>query len=284
MFRWCSCQSIGKRSFVRLSVDWGDGVETDLDAGGDPEFMTSLARGLAVLRCFAEQERSMTIAQASRMTGLSRPAVRRCLLTLVRLGYAVQDGSQYALRPKVMALGYAYLSSTPLAMRAQPLLDQLRDDIGESCSLGVVDEDQVYYIARAEASRIMSIALRVGSRLPLHATSMGRVLLAGMPREARAAYFRRADLIALTPSTETQPGRLQALCDRIAEEGYAINDQELEVGLRSIAVPVHGLSGSVVAALNVGTQAARVSVAELRTRFLPALRKCARELTAMGLA
>ncbi len=254
-----------------------------LESPGDPEFMASLARGLAVMRCFAEQERAMTIAQASKLTGLSRPAVRRCLLTLVKLGYAAQDGSHYALRPKVMTLGYAYLSSTPLALRAQPLLDQLRDELGESCSLGIVDDDQVFYIARAEVSRIMSIALRVGSRLPLYTTSMGRVLLADMPRESRAAYFRRINPTTRTDLTETDPNRLQAICDKVAEEGYAIIDQELEMGLRSVAVPVFGLSGRVVAAINVGTQASRVSIVDLRTQFLPALRRCARELSATGL-
>lgn len=254
-----------------------------LEAAGDPEFMTSLARGLAVMRCFAEQERPMTIAQAARLTGLSRPAVRRCLLTLTKLGYASQDANNYMLRPKVMSLGYAYLSSTPLALRAQPLLDQLRDELGESCSLGILDDDQLCYIARAEVSRIMSIALRVGSRLPLYATSMGRVLLAGMSYDERSAYLRRTTLTALTEKTETQPRRLHALCDRIAEEGYAIIDEELEPGLRSIAVPVRNLSGSIVAAVNVGTQAARASTADLRTRYLPSLKRCARELTAMGL-
>lgn len=256
----------------------------EIDAAGDPEFMTSLARGLAVLRCFAGHERPMTIAQASRMTGISRPAIRRCLLTLVRLGYAVQDGSAYALQPQVMALGYAYLSSTPLAAKAQPLLDGLRDTLGESCSLGVMDGDQVVYIARAEISRIMSIALRVGSRLPLYATSMGRILLAGKPREERSAYFARADLVACTDRTQTDPSCLQALCDSIATEGFAIVDQELEPGLRSIAVPVFGVSRTVVAALNVGTQAERISEQDLRTRYLPALRRCARDLSAMGLA
>ncbi|WP_311270166.1 IclR family transcriptional regulator C-terminal domain-containing protein [Sphingobium sp. WCS2017Hpa-17] len=255
-----------------------------LDAGGDPEFMMSLARGLAVLRCFAEQERPMTIAQASKATGLSRPAVRRCLLTLSKLGYVAQDGSNYVLQPKVMSLGYAYLSSTPLAIRAQPVLDQLRDDLGESCSLGIMDEDQVCYIARAEVSRIMSIALRVGSRLPLYATSMGRVLLSDISRADRAAYFRRTELAPITERTETRPSELHALCDRIAEEGYAIVDEELELGLRSIAVPIYGLSGSIIAALNVGTQAARVSLVDLRTAYFPVLKRRARELTAMALA
>jgi IclR family pca regulon transcriptional regulator len=252
-----------------------------LEAKGDPEFMTSLARGLAVLRCFADEQRPMTIAQASRLTGLSRPAVKRCLHTLVRLGYAAQDGAQYALRPKVLSLGYAYLSSSTLAMRAQPLLDHLRDELHESCSVGVVEEDEVYYVARAEVSRIMSIALRAGSRLPLYCTSMGRVLLAGQGRECQQAYLRRIELVARTPKTETEPANLLAIFDHVAEEGYAIVDQELELGLRSIAVPVTG-PGGVVAAVNIGTQAARIGLAELRARFLPPLRRVARELSAMG--
>ncbi len=236
------------------------------------------------MRCFAEREQPMTIAQASRHTGLSRPAVRRCLLTLEKLGYVAMDGTNYALRPKVMSLGYAYLSSTPLALRAQPLLDRLRDDLGESCSLGVIDEDRICYVARAEVSRIMSIALRVGSRLPLYATSMGRVLLGGLTREARSAYLCRADLIACTERTEILPARLHAICDKATEDGYAIVDQELEAGLRSIAVPVRGISGTIVAAINVGTQVERIGEPELRTRLLPALRRAAQELTAMGLA
>jgi len=253
-----------------------------VEADGDPEFMTSLARGLAVLRCFADAQRPMTIAQASRLTGISRPAVKRCLHTLVRLGYAVRDEANYALRPKVLSLGYAYLSSNTLTLRAQPLLDQLRDELHESCSLGVIEEDEVHYIARAEVSRIMSIALRAGSRLPLYCTSMGKVLLAAQPREAQQAYMRRAELIARTAKTRTQPNDLLALFAHVAEEGYAINDQELEIGLRSIAVPVMS-GGRVVAAVNVGTQAARVTLGELRSRFLPPLRRVARELGAIGL-
>jgi IclR family pca regulon transcriptional regulator len=251
-----------------------------LEAHGDPEFMTSLARGLAVLRCFADAQRPMTIAQASRLTGLSRPAVKRCLHTFVRLGYAAQDGVHYALRPKVLALGYAYLSSSTLAMRAQPLLDALRDDLHESCSVGVIEEDEVYYVARAEVSRIMSIALRAGSRLPLYCTSMGRVLLAGQPPKVRQDYLRRTDLAMRTPGTRTKASELLDIFAHVADEGYAIVDQELEWGLRSIAVPVLA-GGRVVAAVNIGTQAARVPLAELRTRFLPALRRVARDLGVM---
>lgn len=246
----------------------------------DPDFMMSLARGLAVLRCFADEQRPMTIAQASRSTGLSRPAVKRCMHTLVTLGYAAQDGHAYSLRPKVLALGYAFLSSSTLAMRAQPLLDRLRDELGESCSLGVIEEDEVYYVARAEISRIMSIALRVGSRLPLYCTSMGRVLLAGQSRVYQEDYLRRTELRAATDKTETDPARLLDLLVRVAEEGYSIVDQELEVGLRSIAVPVLGRSG-VVAAINIGTSAGRATLTDLRTKNLSALRRVARDLAAV---
>jgi IclR family pca regulon transcriptional regulator len=244
------------------------------DLAADPEFMTSFARGLEVLRCFAEEKQPMTIGQASRLTGLSRQAVKRCLHTMVRLGYAAQDGRHYALRPKVLALGYAYLSSNTLAVRAQPLLDALRDEIHESCSLGVIEEDKVTYIARAEVSRIMSIALRPGSRVPIYCSSMGRVLLAFQGREQRADYLARTTLAPRTAKTETDPVRLARLLDTIAEEGFAIVDQELEIGLRSVAVPVT-VGGSVVAAVNIGTQAARVTLTELRTRHLPVLRRVA---------
>ncbi|WP_066532366.1 IclR family transcriptional regulator domain-containing protein [Sphingobium sp. EP60837] len=243
--------------------------------------MTSLAKGLAVLRCFADAQTPMTIAQAAKMTALSRPSVKRCLHTLVRLGYAALDGTRYTLRPKALALGYAYLSSSPLAIRAQPMLDQLRDELHESCSVGVLEEDEVYYVARAEISRIMSIALRAGSRLPLYCTSMGRILLAAQDRQSQISYLRRTRLIARTDYTCTQPSDLLEILASVAEEGYAIVDQELEVGLRSVSVPILGRRG-VVAALNIGTQAARVPVTELRTRYLPALRRIAQELTAVG--
>lgn len=250
---------------------------SDLEANGDPEFMTSFARGLAVLRCFADSRQPMTIAQASRLTGLSRPSVRRCLHTLCRLGYASQNGVQYALGPKVLSLGYAFLSSSTLAMRAQTRLDKLRDELHESCSLGVLEEDEVTYISRAEALRIMSIALRVGSRLPLYCTSIGRVLLAGMGRTEQQAYLAAVPLEARTTHTETDPTALMGIFARVAEEGHAVVDQELELGLRSIAVPVYA-GGRAIAALNVGTQAARVPLSELRTRFLPSLRRTAREI------
>ena len=252
-----------------------------MEANGDPDFMTSLARGLAVLRCFADAERPMTVAQASRLTGFSRPSVKRCLHTLVKLGYAGQEEQTYLLRPKALALGYAYLSSNSLTRRAQPMLDELRDDLHESCSLGVMEDDEVVYVARAEASRVMSVTLRVGSRLPLYCTSMGRILLASRDRAEQEAYLRRVDLVARTSKTETDPAVLMELFAKAAEQGHAIVDQELELGLRSVAVPVV-MAGGSQAALNIGMQAARVPLAEVRSRLLPGLKRVARDIAALG--
>jgi len=255
-------------------------VQVDKGAN-DPDFMQSLARGLEVIRCFAERERPLTIAQAAAETGYSRAAVRRCLHTLVQLGYALQQGQSYVLAPKTLSLGYAFLSSSPLPARAQPLLEQLRDELGESCSMGMQEGDELFYVARAETRRIMTMSIRTGSRMPLYATSMGRILLAGRGAEWRKAYYARTDLRPLTEYTIYEPSRLEEAIGRVSEQGYAIVDQELEPGLRSLAVPVLE-HGKVVAALNVGTQPTRVSTADLRSRCFPALRRLARALSVGG--
>jgi len=215
----------------------------------DPDFMTSFARGLAVLQCFAEQQKPMSIVRASELTGLSRASVRRCLHTLRCLGLAEQHGQTFVLLPGVLRLGYAYLSSNALASAAQPLLERLAGSIGESCSLGVRDGDEVCYIARAEASRIMSIALRIGSRLPLYCTSMGRVLLAYLPKSEQLAYIERTPLKPRTPRTIVEREPLLERLDVIRSQGYSLIDQELEVGLRSLAVPVLARDGAVGAGL-----------------------------------
>lgn len=246
---------------------------------GDPDFMTSLARGLAVLRSFADHARGMSTSQIASRTGISRASVRRCLATLACLGYVVQDGQTFRLTPKVLSLGHAYLSSASLATLAQPFLDRIRDRLHESCSLGVLEGDELVYVARAESQRIMSIALRVGSRLPAYCTSMGRVLLARLPPAELAAYLDRTPLIARTAKTLTERGRLLEALEKVRDSGYALVDQELEIGLRSIAVPVRDASG-VVAALNVGTQVARLPLVDLQRRVLPELRRTAAELSA----
>jgi IclR family pca regulon transcriptional regulator len=247
---------------------------------GDPNFMTSLARGLAVIRGFSHQRRKMSIAQLSLRTGIPRAAVRRCLYTLGKLGYvASEDGRSFALRPQILSLGHAYLSSVPLVMAAQPVLDQVSATIHESCSLAILDGDEILYVARSSAStRIMSIDLGVGSRLPAHCTSMGRVLLAGMLPDDRAMYLRRVKLAPFTHYTIVARDRLVEAIDAVARQDYALVDQELEIGLRSIAVPVKDFRSRVAAAINVSVQATRVSVAEMEKTFLPALRAAAAEL------
>ena len=247
---------------------------------GDPNFMASLARGLAVIRGFTQQRGRLTIAQLAQRTGIPRAAARRCLYTLAKLGYvATEDGRTYALRPRILALGHAYLSSTPLATAVQPLLDQLSSELHESSSMAVLEADEILYIARSSTTtRLMSIDLGIGSRLPAYCTSMGRALLAGLSPADLDAYLSRAKLTKLTSRTVSEPAELKTVLNAVRRAGFAIVDQELEIGLRSIAVPVTDPSGKVVAAINVGTQSSRVSVAEMEQKFLPRLQAAAREL------
>lgn len=249
---------------------------------GDPNFMASLARGLAVIRAFSQQEQFPTIARISQRTGIPRAAVRRCLYTLARLGYVAADGRHFSLRPKILALGHAYLTSTRLAPTAQSFLDEVNAAVHEACSLAVLDEDDVLYVARSRTSaRIMSIDLRPGSRLPAHCTSMGRVLLAHLPPPELRAYLGRTKLRPLTERTIASREKLLQVLEAVRRNGYAIVDQELEIGLRSIAVPVRDTSGKVVAAMNVGTQAARVPLRDMEARILPRLQSAAAELGAL---
>lgn len=253
----------------------------DQEFAGDPDFMMSLARGLAVLSSFADAGRPMSIGEVSARTGIGRSATRRCLYTLERLGYASHDGRLYSLRPKTLALGNAFLGSDPLVRKGEEVIARLRNRVRESCSMGVIDGDEVRYVARSATVGIMAIALDVGSRLPLYCTSMGRVLLAGLTPATLDAYLARTELIALTRQTVTEPDALRAAIATARLAGHAIVDQELELGLRSVAVPVLGRDGAVVAAINVGTPSARISLSALRDRILPELAAAAAELGAM---
>jgi IclR family pca regulon transcriptional regulator len=246
---------------------------------GDPDFMASLARGLAVIRAFDDQTRRLTISQVSVRTGLARAVVRRCLYTLEALGYVLAASDGYSLAPKTLSLGDAYLSSTPLIAHAQPALDEVSALLLESSSLSILDSDQVLYVARAATQRIMSVALHVGSRLPAYCTSMGQVLLAALTPEQRAGYFERVPLLAHTRFSITSRVQLQRLLDTIHTEGVAIVDQQLEIGLRSIAVPVRGAHGEVVASINASAHASRVSLARMRDEFQPVLRVAAARIS-----
>lgn len=262
-----------------MGLDETGGANEFLEAGGDPNFMTSLARGLAVIRGFAGTSHGLTIAQLSKSTGISRAAVRRCLYTLEQLGYVGSEGTAYFLRPKILSLGFAFLSSTPVAEAAQPHLDAMSKALEESCSLSILDGDEIVYVARAAASRIMSINLVVGTRLPAYCSSMGRVLLAHLPPAALESYLARVKLEPRTVHSVTSVDRFREILQAVREQGYALVDEELEIGLRSIAVPVRDVSGRVIAAMNIGSQAARVSADEMRERFLPRLQAVAAELS-----
>ncbi len=248
------------------------------DNQGDPDFMTSLGRGLAVLSVFSQHPREVTMSQISTDTGISRAAVRRVLYTLEKLGYVGEQGRGFVLLPRVLGMGGAYVASSSMTAAAQPVLDALRDDVHESCSLGVLDGDDILYVARAETVRIMSIGLRAGSRLPAYCTSMGRVLLAALPRDTLEGYLERNPLRPRTERTVTRMDDFLDLLEKVRREGVSLVDQELEIGLRSIAVPVRSRSGDVVAALNIGTQAGRIGLGVMQTQLLPRLREAAQRL------
>lgn len=248
------------------------------DNQGDPDFMTSLGRGLVVLSVFSQHPREVTMSQISTETGISRAAVRRVLYTLEKLGYVGEQGRGFVLLPRVLGMGGAYVASSSMTAAAQPVLDALRDDVHESCSLGVLDGDDVLYVARAETVRIMSIGLRAGSRLPAYCTSMGRVLLAALPHDTLESHLERNPLRPRTERTVTRMDEFLDTLERVRRDGVALVDQELEIGLRSIAVPVHARSGAVVGALNIGTQAGRISLGVMQSQLLPRLREAAQRL------
>ncbi|WP_417705138.1 IclR family transcriptional regulator [Pseudomonas sp.] len=247
---------------------------------GDPNFMTSLARGLAVINAFQERKRHLTIAQISHRTEIPRAAVRRCLYSLMKLGYVTTDGRTYSLLPKVLTLGHAYLSSTPLAVSAQPYLDRLSEQLHEACNLATLEGEQVLYIARsAIPQRLISVDLSVGSRLPAYCTSMGRILLAALDDDQLQDYLAHAELQPKTSRTLYTPEALWECLQRVRHQGWCVVDQELEQGLRSLAVPVYDSAGHVLAAMNVSTHAGRVPVSELEKRYLPLMLSASRELS-----
>ena len=245
---------------------------------GNPDFVLSLAHGLRVIEAFEGNTDGLSTAEISRRTGLSRAAVRRLLITLEMLGYAESNERVYRLKTRVMRLGFSYLSSNSLATLAQPILAHVIELVHESSSVGVLEDDQIVYVARASAKRVMSVGLSVGSRLPAFCTSMGRVLLSGLSEQELSAYLDRVELTAVTPNTIVDKSLLADVVRQVRVEGFALNDEELELGHRSIAVPVRTRKGSMVAGMNIGLHAARVSVAEMIHRLLPILREHAQML------
>ncbi|MBS7544138.1 IclR family transcriptional regulator domain-containing protein [Ancylobacter oerskovii] len=237
------------------------------------DFVGGFAKGLQVIEAFDAASPQMTITRLSEATGLDRATTRRCLLTLVELGYARHDGKHFELTPKILRLGHAYLAATPLPRLIQPHLDALSEEVRQSASASVLEGTEILYIARAAQKRVMSINLTPGSRLPAWCASMGRVLLASLPEAEAHALLQRSQLQPFTPFTLTTEEAVMAECRRVREQGYAVVDQELELGLCSIAVPLADISGRVVAALNIGASAAQVAAAEMPGLYLPTMRR-----------
>lgn len=244
----------------------------------DRDLVGGLQNGLAVIEAFDETRPRLSISDVAQVTGLTRAAARRYLLTLTHLGYAEHDGKYFSLTPRVLRLGYAFLSSLTLPSRVQPFLERIAEQLGESSSAAVLDDTEVVYVGRAATRRIMSVGLAVGSRLPAYCTSLGRALLAHRERDWLDGYLEHTERRAMTPRTVTGKGELLAILEDVRTAGFSLVDEELELGLRSIAVPVFDGRGRLTCAVNVGVQAARVSIADMTGRILPVLRAAAEDL------
>ena len=246
----------------------------------DPEkdYVQSLSRGLTVLQAFNAERPAMTLADMSRATGLTRATARRLLHTLVTLGFVCTDGRTFELTPRVLDLGFAYVSSLQLPDIAQPFMEALSDRVHESVSASVLDGTQIVYVARVNTQRIMGISLAIGSRLPAAWTSMGRVLLAGLEDSALDEFLHHLVVAGPTMQSITDVEALRTEIHVVRAQGYALIDQELEVGIRSVAAPLRDRRGRTLAAVNVGTHAARVTLKELRGVILPDLLTTARTI------
>jgi IclR family pca regulon transcriptional regulator len=246
----------------------------------EQEFVQSLARGLSVIKAFGKETPSMTLSEVARRAGITRATARRILWTLHRLGYVRTDGRNFTLAVRTLDLGYAYLSSMNLWEAAQPYMEEVVEHVHESCSASVLDDTDIVYVARVPTHRIMTVTLGIGSRLPAYATSMGRVLLSGLSPEELDGYFRRAVIERLTERTVVDPKRLRQILEDVRRRGWAMVDQELEQGVRSIAVPIRDGSGAIAAAMNVSGHASRVSNARLVQKFRPQLQRAAERVEA----
>jgi IclR family transcriptional regulator, pca regulon regulatory protein len=263
----------------------GDGARdvsklASVDEARDTDFVQSLQRGLAVIRAFDAEHPALTLSEVARRTGLPRAAARRFLLTLVELGYMRVDQRRFRLTPRVLELGHAYLSSLTLPDVALPHMREFVTEVRESSSLAVLDEHQIVYVARMPANRIMSVSISVGTRFPAFATSLGRVLLAARTEEWLDAYLATADLRPWTARGISDPLSLRVELARVRRQGWAMVDQELEEGVRSLATPIHDAAGHVVAGLNVSVHASRWTLDAVREQLLPRLVDTARRIDA----
>lgn len=254
-------------------------AETIARFGDDPDFVTALARGLAVLLALSDKKRRMSIAQISHRTGIPRAAARRSLHTLAKLGFvAADDARRYYLRPRVLSFSHAYLSASPLAVLAQPILDRLGETLREACSLGILDGDEIVYLARSASSRIMSPALNVGRRLPAYCASIGHVLLAHLPAQELNDYLSRVKFYPYTEHTLTSAEKVREVLRTCRENGYAFASQQMEPRFCTFAVPVRDSAGHYVAGINVILQGRLASASDMAAQFFRPLHEAALEL------
>lgn len=239
------------------------------------ESVRAFERGLRVIRSFGTGRPELTLTEVAQAAELNRATARRLLLTLEELGYARRVRDRWSLTPQVLELGYAYLSTFAIPDIALPYLEDLSAEVRESTSIGVLDGTEVTYVGRVPAHRIMSVSIGLGTRFPAYRTSLGRALMAHLPDEEVGELWERSDRSAPTPHTVTELDELLARLAEVRRRGFALVDQELEVGVRSISAPLHDAAGRTVAAVNIGTHASRTSLRELRATFVPALLRTA---------
>jgi IclR family pca regulon transcriptional regulator len=264
---------------TRMPTKEDDVKEPFAEFESNRNFVVSFARGLEVIQGFYNEPDGITAARIAKKTNLSRAAVRRFLITLEMLGYAENVSGVYHLRPSVLRIGCSYLTSTTLPSLALPILEQVSELVHESTSLSALDEDNIIYLARHTSSKVLSVGLSVGSRLPAYCTSMGRVLLADLPKDKLNKYFGRVKMKKWTSKTVTSKTGLTNILNQVAMDRYAIVDGELEPGLRSIAVPIRTSQGKTIAAMNVGAHVSSVTVEDMVHRILPVLHRHAEILS-----
>ncbi|UGY15499.1 helix-turn-helix domain-containing protein [Bradyrhizobium septentrionale] len=238
-------------------------------------FVQSLERGFQILRAFDREHPSMTVSEVAGRTGLTRGTAQRFLLTLVDLGYAEHDGKRFGLRPKVLDLGFAYLASNDVWDTVEPFVEEVVNELNESCTVGVLDWPDIVYVCRVQAHRVVNAALSVGSRVPANASSLGRVLLAYLDPQVLDRYLLDTPLPARTRHTITNPRELRKALNEVRKNGWALGDQEYEEGVRSVSVPLRNRQGSVIAAIKVVAPTSRATKEEMIRRFLPVLRQAA---------
>lgn len=261
----------------------GDAGENRTPVGEKPSdsYVQSFARGLSVIRAFNASRPAQTLTEIAQASGLTRAGARRILLTLVGLGYVQADGRLFRLTPKILDLGFAYLTSMPFWNVAEPIMEGLSQEVHESCSVSVLDGVEIVYVLRVPARKIMTINLSIGSRLPAYCSSMGRVLLAGLNEEELDRTLRASDLRQRTVRTVTDIEKLKAIIAQVRQQGWAQNDQELEEGLVSLSAPIRNRSGQVIAAMNISGQANRTSAEEMVQRFLPPLLAASEKISSL---